>query len=126
MLGAKRIIGIDYVPQRLQVAQEMLGIETINVKEYEITKTLVGMVPDGVHYSLQSSDSKYNKSLFFKNECSLQSSINVDMLTEIVTCVSVNRCNIVAANFLFILSFSLGCSMCGSICSTYTCASVLL
>ncbi len=39
--------------------------------------------------------------------------------------ISVNRCNIVVANFLFFLSSHI-CPKCGSICSTYTCASVLL
>ena len=44
ILGAKRIIGIDCVPERLEIASKQLGIETINFKEYDTTKKLLEMV----------------------------------------------------------------------------------
>ena len=45
ILGAKRIIGIDCVPERLEIASKHLGIETINFKEHDTTKKLLEMVP---------------------------------------------------------------------------------
>lgn len=44
ILGAKRIIGIDCVPERLDIAQKYLGIETINFKQHDTTKKLLEMV----------------------------------------------------------------------------------
>ena len=42
---AARIIGIDWVPERLAVARNYLNIETINFKEQDTCKTLAKMVP---------------------------------------------------------------------------------
>ena len=51
--GAKRIIGIDAVPFRLNRAKEMLGIEVINFKEVsDIPKKIHEMVPGGLDRAL--------------------------------------------------------------------------
>ena len=42
---ASRIIGIDFVPERLSVAKNRLGIEVINYKEQDTCKTLAQLVP---------------------------------------------------------------------------------
>ncbi|CAF3055761.1 unnamed protein product, partial [Rotaria sp. Silwood2] len=86
ILGAKRIIGIDYVPKRLKIAHQSLQIETINVKECDTMKTLLEMVPGGADCSLQAVDFNYSKSLLYKDERSLQSTADVDILTEIIAC----------------------------------------
>lgn len=43
--GASRVIGIDWVPERLALAKNTLKIETINYKEQDTLKTLAEMVP---------------------------------------------------------------------------------
>jgi threonine dehydrogenase-like Zn-dependent dehydrogenase len=84
ILGATRIIGIDYVPQRLKVARQRLRIETINDKEYETTKKLHEMVPGGVDCSLQPCF--FNKSSSYENNYSFNSTSDADVLNEIMTC----------------------------------------
>ena len=67
ILGAKRIIGIDYVPERLAITKQM-GIETNNYQERDTTKTLLEMVPGGVDCSLEAAGFDYAKSLLHKVE----------------------------------------------------------
>lgn len=43
--GASRVIGIDWVPERLALAKNYLKIDTINFKEQDTCKTLATLVP---------------------------------------------------------------------------------
>jgi len=51
--GAKRIIGIDQVPSRLQMAKERLGIEVINFSEQkDVVKAIRELEPKGLDCAL--------------------------------------------------------------------------
>lgn len=51
--GAKRIIGIDGVPTRLKMAEERLGIETINFNVHkDVVKRIYEMEPMGLDVAL--------------------------------------------------------------------------
>ena len=51
--GAKRIIGIDGVPFRLDYAKEKLGIEVVNFHEHkDMVKHLLELVPGGLDRAL--------------------------------------------------------------------------
>jgi threonine dehydrogenase-like Zn-dependent dehydrogenase len=43
MLGAERVIGIDRIPERLKMAREHVGSETINYAEQDVLETLKEM-----------------------------------------------------------------------------------
>ncbi|CAF1205384.1 unnamed protein product [Rotaria sordida] len=87
ILGAKRIIGIDCVPERLDIARKYLGIETINFKECDTTKKLLELVPDGVDCSLEAAGFDYAKSLLHKIERFLNLETDAgDILKEMILC----------------------------------------
>ena len=87
IMGAKRIIGIDCVTERLDIATKTLGIETINYKEYDTTKKLLEMVPGGVDCSLEAAGFDYAKSLLHKVERFLNLETDGgDILTEMIRC----------------------------------------
>jgi threonine dehydrogenase-like Zn-dependent dehydrogenase len=87
ILGAKRIIGIDCIPERLNIAKQILEIETINFKEFDTTKKLLEMEPNGVDCSLEADGFDYAKSLLHKIERFLNLEIDAeDILTEIIIC----------------------------------------
>jgi threonine dehydrogenase-like Zn-dependent dehydrogenase len=86
IIGAKRIIGIDCVEERLNIAKK-LGIETINFKEVDTTKRLLEMEPNGVDCSLEAAGFDYAKSLLHKVERFLNLETDAgDILTEMITC----------------------------------------
>ena len=52
-MGARRIIGIDRIPERLQFAQEKSGIETLDFSQYpDVVKRLQELVPGGLDVAL--------------------------------------------------------------------------
>jgi len=84
--GAKRIIGIDCVEERLRTAREHLKIETINFKEEDTVKTLFAKVPGGVDCSLECAGFEYPNSTLHKVERALQLETDTaDILTEMMT-----------------------------------------
>lgn len=87
LLGAKRIIGIDCVPERLDVARKILSIETINFKEEDTKKTLLQMVPEGVDCALEAAGFDYAKSTLHKVEVFLNLETDAgDILSEMIYC----------------------------------------
>ena len=53
-MGASRIIGIDKVPERLAIARDRLGIETVDFSKFsDVTKEIHSMVPGGVDVALE-------------------------------------------------------------------------
>lgn len=57
--GASRIIGIDRVQDRLNVARNVLQIETIDYKEHDTIKTLRKMFPQGVDCVIECAGFEY-------------------------------------------------------------------
>jgi len=65
--GCKRIIGIDNVPARIQHAQKVLGIETLDFDEKtDVVGALKEMVPEGLDFALDCAAFRYAKSMVHK------------------------------------------------------------
>ena len=65
--GAKRVIGIDRVPQRLAMAREKLGIEVIDFSQTKaVPAEIVKLVPGGVDVSIDAGTFHEPKTLLHK------------------------------------------------------------
>jgi len=85
---AKRVIGIDWVPERLRLAQTHLKMETINLKEEDVCKALERMVPGGVDVAIEAAGFEYAKTLKHKIEIAVGLETDTaDILTECITSV---------------------------------------
>jgi len=86
--GASRIIGIDCVPERLQLARDALGIETLNFKEVNVLQELADMFPDGLDVGIECAGFDYATTWKHKIEMALNLETDTsDILTEIFTAV---------------------------------------
>jgi threonine dehydrogenase-like Zn-dependent dehydrogenase len=66
MKGAKRVIGIDNVPDRLAFAQKSSGIEVINFAEHtDVVKRIQELVPGGLDIAIDCGMSPSLLSLMF-------------------------------------------------------------
>jgi len=87
ILKAGRIIGIDSVPQRLDVAQRVLGIEVINFAEKDVCKTIAELVPGGLDVSIEAAGFEYPKTMTHKIERALNLETDTaDILSECIYC----------------------------------------
>jgi len=90
---ARKIIGIDCVPERLQLARQ-LGIDVINFKEQDVVKALRDLVPGGLDTCIEAAGPEYSKSLKHKVERALALETDqCDILTECI--MSVKKCGTV-------------------------------
>jgi threonine dehydrogenase-like Zn-dependent dehydrogenase len=86
--GASRIIGIDYVRERLELARDILKIETINFKTTSVIPEIIRMFPDGVDIGIECAGFRYSNSIVHQVEKAVMlESDSADILTEIFTCV---------------------------------------
>jgi len=54
--GAKRLIGIDLVPERLALAQKLYGIDVIDRREVkDVAKRLKEMAPEGIEVCIEAA-----------------------------------------------------------------------
>jgi len=65
---AAKVIGIDCVKERLDLARTRLGIDTINFKEADTVKTLLEMFPDGVDCAVEAAGFEYPTTALHKFE----------------------------------------------------------
>ena len=64
--GAKRVIGIDCVPERLAMAAEKSGVETLNFKEHtDVVKRLQEIVPGGLDVAIDAG--KFGLTIIFSS-----------------------------------------------------------
>jgi threonine dehydrogenase-like Zn-dependent dehydrogenase len=85
---AGRIIGIDCVPERLDIAKRVLGIEVIDFKSQEVCPTLAKMVPGGVDVAIEAAGFEYATTWKHKIERALSLETDAcDILTECITAV---------------------------------------
>jgi len=83
---AGRIIGIDCIPERLNVARNHLGIEVINFKEQDTCKTLEALVPGGLDVTIEAAGFEYPTTLRHKAEMAVGLETDTaDILTEMIT-----------------------------------------
>jgi threonine dehydrogenase-like Zn-dependent dehydrogenase len=86
--GAARIVGIDCVPERLQIAREKLKIETIDFKQQNVVKTLTDLFPEGVDTGIECAGFDYAKTFKHKFEMAVGLETDTaDMFVEMFTCV---------------------------------------
>ncbi len=67
--GAKRVIGIDMIPERLKLAENALGIEIIDrssIKTDAVSSRFKELVPGGVDCSIEAAGFRYDMSIFHK------------------------------------------------------------
>jgi len=83
---AKRIVGIDCVPERLAIAKN-LGIELIDFSKEDTVKTLLSMVPGGVDVAIECVGFEWSKTVTHKVERALNLETDTaDILTECILC----------------------------------------
>jgi len=86
--GAKRVIGIDAVPERLAIARDILKIDTIDYKSKDVLKTLNEMIPGGPDVAIEAAGFEYAKTILHKVEMALSLETDTaDILTECITAV---------------------------------------
>jgi threonine dehydrogenase-like Zn-dependent dehydrogenase len=67
--GARRIMGIDMVPERLQIAEKVLGIEVVDrslLTSETLTNRLLELQPEGFDVTIEAAGFRYDMSLFHK------------------------------------------------------------
>lgn len=58
--GAKRVIGIDQVPERLSFAAEKSGVEPLNFSEHtDVVKRIQELVPGGLNVAIDCGGSLF-------------------------------------------------------------------
>jgi threonine dehydrogenase-like Zn-dependent dehydrogenase len=86
-LGAKRIIAIDSVPYRLNVASYRFGAETINFEEKDVYQTMRELVPGGPDVCIDAVGFRFPKTLLHKIERTLHLETDApQVLTEAIMC----------------------------------------
>jgi len=85
--GASKIVGIDCVPERLNLAATKLSIDVINFKEQDVCKTLLQLIPGGVDCSIEAAGFEYAKTLLHKVERAVGLETDTaDILSECIYC----------------------------------------
>ncbi|KAH8091798.1 GroES-like protein [Cristinia sonorae] len=119
--GAKRVIGIDRVPERLQFAQEKTGIEVIDFTVHaDVVKRLQELVPGGLDVAIDcgltnslTGTFHQPKTLLHKVEKALMLETDVsEIVNEMITSVKKGgRCGIIGAYAGFTNHFNIGALM---------------
>lgn len=112
--GAKRVIGIDAVPERLQYAREKLGIEVINFKETsDVPAEILKLVPSGLDVALDCGTFHEPKTLLHKAQKTLMLETDVpETANEMIVSVrKMGRVGLIAAYSAFTNGFNIGALM---------------
>lgn len=112
--GAKRVIGIDKVPSRLEFAREKIGIETIDFSEYsDVPKRVYELVPRGLDVALDCGTFHEPKTVVHKVMKTLMLETDVpETVNEMIKSVrKMGRCGVIAAYAGFANGFQIGALM---------------
>ncbi|KAI0073080.1 GroES-like protein [Panus rudis PR-1116 ss-1] len=112
--GAKRVIGIDQVPERLAFAREKTGIETLDFSEHkDVVKRLQEIAPGGLDVALDCGTFHQPKTLLHKIEKTLMLETDVsEIVNEMITSVKKGgRVGIIAAYAGYTNHFNIGALM---------------
>jgi len=112
--GAKRVIGIDKVPERLAFAQEKLGIETIDFTEHtDIVKRFQELVPGGLDVAIDCGSFHEPKTILHKVQKTLMLETDVpETANEMIMSVKkMGRCGVIAAYAGYTNAFNIGALM---------------
>ena len=98
--GAKRVIGIDTVPERLAIAKNVLGIEVIDFNvDKDVSKKVYEMVPRGFDVSLDCGTFHEPKGMLHKvlKATMLETDV-LETINEMLYCTrKMGRCGIISA-----------------------------
>lgn len=111
--GANRVILIDNVPHRLELARENLGVETINFNEKDVVNTIHEIMPGGPDCALECAGFRYSKGWLHKIERAVGLETDTpEILNEIITCVRKNgRIGVVGDYYSYTNHFNIGAFM---------------
>ncbi|KAI5121819.1 hypothetical protein M0805_003255 [Coniferiporia weirii] len=112
--GAKRVIGIDRVPERLTFAMEKSGIEVIDFSVHkDVVKRLQELVPGGLDVALDCGTFHQPKTAFHKIQKALMLETDVpEIVNEMIMSVKkMGRCGIIAAYAGYTNAFNIGALM---------------
>jgi len=85
--GAKKIVGIDCIKERLDLAKKHLKIDVINFNEDDTCKTLLQMVPGGVDCAIECAGFEYSTTWKSKIERALMLQTDTaDIFSEMFFC----------------------------------------
>lgn len=115
--GAKRVIGIDNVPERLQVARDKLGIEVLDFTRVEedkdvgsVVNAIFKMAPEGLDCAIEAAGFRYAKSRLHHLQRALKlETDSPELLKEcIMTLKKFGRLSIIADYFGSANGFPIG------------------
>ncbi|KAL5533891.1 hypothetical protein ACEPAG_351 [Sanghuangporus baumii] len=112
--GAKRVIGIDYVPERLAFAAEKSGVEPLNFSEHkDVVKRIQELVPGGLDVAIDCGTFHQPKTITHKIQKALMLETDVsEIVNEMLMSVrKMGRCGIIAAYAGFTNGFNIGALM---------------
>lgn len=112
--GAKRVIGVDCVPERLAFARNKLGIETLDFSQHkDVVKQFQEIVPGGLDVAIDAGTFHQPKSIMHKVEKALVLETDVpETVNEMIMSVKKgSRCGIIAAYVGYTNHFNIGALM---------------
>ncbi|KAJ7285223.1 GroES-like protein [Mycena rebaudengoi] len=114
MKGASRVIGIDRVKERLALAREKTGIETLDFSEHtDVVKRIHELVPGGLNIAIDCGTFHEPKTLLHKVEKTLMLETDVsETVNEMITATrKMGSCGIIAAYAGYTNHFNIGALM---------------
>jgi len=85
--GASRIIAIDCLPYRMQLAKDKFGAEIIDFSKTDVISTLHKLLPLGADVCIEAAGFRYSKSLIHTTQRAAQLETDTpEILTEVIKC----------------------------------------
>jgi threonine dehydrogenase-like Zn-dependent dehydrogenase len=112
--GAKRVIGIERVPERMAMARQKLGIEVIDFSQTkDVPAEIVKLVPGGVDVSIDAGTFHEPKTLLHKVQKKLMLETDVpETVNEMILATrKMGRIGLIAAYAGFTNGFNIGAVM---------------
>ncbi|KAK9761739.1 hypothetical protein K7432_013134 [Basidiobolus ranarum] len=91
--GASRVLVVDNVPERLELAKVRTGAEIIDYNDGDVSEQLKKLVPGGVDVAIECVGSRYTKTLSHKIQMAIGlETDSVDVLIECIKSVKKGGC----------------------------------
>jgi threonine dehydrogenase-like Zn-dependent dehydrogenase len=90
--GAKRVIAVESVPERIRLARHALGIDVLdraNKTSDQVCESLLELVPDGADATIECAGFRYDQSLFHKMQRTL--ALETDTPEILQECFKITR-----------------------------------
>jgi threonine dehydrogenase-like Zn-dependent dehydrogenase len=112
--GAKRVIGVDRVPERLAFAREKLGIEVIDFSQVkDVPAEIAKLVPGGLDVSIDAGTFHQPKTMLHKVQKALMLETDVPEIVNeaILSTRKMGRIGLIAAYAGYTNNFNIGAVM---------------